>query len=193
MLLAELLLVQTKADDVARVWPGLVLRYPTPATMANARRETLIRLLQPLGLQRQRARALKTLARNLVVCHDGKIPRSIEGLLSLPHVGLYVAAAVACFGFNECVPIVDVNVIRVMDRITGIQGIRELRRRPDVWRLAWALLPRTNTTSHNYGLLDFAAIVCTPKAPRCGACGLRSICTYGLQQQSAQSTRCKGS
>ena len=181
LLVAELLLVQTKADDVAHVWPKLISRYRTPARLARARPETLIRLLRPLGLQRQRARGLVEAARALLDAKGGEMPQTVDQLLALPHVGLYAATAVASFGFHRRVPIVDANVVRVFDRITGVQGNRELRRRGDVWGLAWAILPRTNAHLHNYGLLDFAATICMPRAPRCGACNLCPICTYGQQ------------
>ena len=179
LLVAELLLVQTKAEDVARLWPLLTRRYCDPLSLAHARESTLISFLQPLGLQRQRACALKAASRALVDLYGGEVPKTVEELLAIPHVGLYVATAVACFAFGDRVPIVDANVIRVFDRITGRQGVRELRRRFDVWQLAWAALPRTHAIAHNYGLLDFAAQTCTSRAPRCARCGLVSICTFG--------------
>lgn len=186
LLLAELLLVQTKAEDVARVWPTLVRRYPDPWCLSRVRQSTLIRLLRPLGLQRQRARALKAVSVALIHSYEGEVPRTVDELLTLPHVGLYVATAVACFGCGSRVPIVDVNVIRVFDRITGTKGVHELRRRFDVWQLAWAALPRVNARSHNYGLLDFAAQTCTSRAPCCAHCDLVSICSFGQEQLRAQ-------
>src|SRR5581483_3904133 len=63
LLTAEMLLVQTKAEDVARVWPTLMKRYPSPERLARAQALALSRLLQPLGLQNQRARALKAMSR----------------------------------------------------------------------------------------------------------------------------------
>ena len=187
LLLAELLLVQTKAEDVARLWPQLIRRYRTPARIAAASPNALVQLLRPLGLQRQRGRALTRVARVLVDNYASKIPRTVECLLSLPHVGLYVATAVACFAFHRRVPIVDANVVRVLDRITGVHGVHELRRRLDVWKLAWALLPRKAAALHNYGLLDFAAMTCTSRAPRCSTCNLVSICAYGQRQLSSAS------
>jgi len=182
LLVAELLLVQTKAEDVARAWLPLMLRYPDALHLARARQNTLIRLLEPLGLHRQRSRALKSVSRALMDLYGGEVPKTVEKLLTLPHVGLYVASAVACFGFGRRVPIVDANVIRVFDRITGTHGIRELRRRFDVWQLAWAALPRAHAKSHNYGLLDFAAQTCTSRAPCCASCGLVSICAFGKKK-----------
>jgi len=182
LLVAELLLVQTKAENVARVWLQLMRRYPDVLHLARARQNTLIRLLEPLGLHRQRSRALKSVSRALIDLCGGEVPKTVDELLALPHVGLYVATAVACFGFGSRVPIVDSNVIRVFDRITGTQGIGELRRRFDVWQLAWAALPRVHAKSHNYGLLDFAAQTCTARAPCCAGCGLVSICAFGQKE-----------
>jgi len=182
LLVAELLLVQTKAENVARVWLQFMRRYPDVLHLARARQNTLIRLLEPLGLHRQRSRALKSVSRALIDLCGGEVPKTVDKLLTLPHVGLYVATAVACFGFGRRVPIVDANVIRVFDRITGTHGIHELRRRFDVWQLAWAALPRSNAKSHNYGLLDFAAQTCTSRAPRCAGCGLVSICAFGQKK-----------
>lgn len=191
LLIAELLLAQTKAEDVAKIWPQLVSRYGTPASLAEAPLDSLISLLQPLGLHRQRARALINVGR--AICDAGEVPNSVDRLLTIPHVGLYAATATASFAFHRRVPIVDANVVRVFDRIIGIKGERELRRRGDVWNLAWAILPQKNADLHNYGLLDFAAKICTPRAPRCEQCRLNAMCSYGRSYlRSAQSSIEKG-
>src|SRR5579872_7621893 len=90
LLVAELLLVQTKAEDVARVWPALIRRFPDAQSLSHARQATLIRLLHSLGLQRQRARALKAVSIALIDSSNGAVPKTVEGLLNLPYVGLYV-------------------------------------------------------------------------------------------------------
>lgn len=182
LLLAELLLVQTKAADVATIWPVLIRRYPTTERLAHAPVRSLVNLLRPLGLQNQRANALRNLSRYLAREWAGQLPKTIIGLLSLPHVGLYSAAAVSCFSNRRRVPIVDANIMRVFARIFRLPLMRELRRSRRAWAIAWALLPRRNTAIHNYGLLDFAAAVCTPKAPRCGACQIRAYCAHGRTQ-----------
>jgi A/G-specific adenine glycosylase len=178
LLLAEVLLVQTKADDVAVVWPQLVRKYPTPAALSRARVSSLVRLLMPLGLQNQRAKSLVTISRALIRDFGGRVPRSTEALLSIPHLGLYTAAAVGCFAFGERLPIVDANVLRVLGRIHGIEAVADLRRSPEIWSLAWKLLPEKNCRDHNYGILDFAATVCTAKRPLCGSCRLNGSCAF---------------
>src|SRR5579872_4779678 len=61
LLLAEVLLVQTKAEDVAVVWPELVRKYPTPTALSGESARSLVKLLRPLGLQNQRAKSLVTI------------------------------------------------------------------------------------------------------------------------------------
>jgi A/G-specific adenine glycosylase len=184
LLLAELLLVQTKAPDVAAIWPTLIERYPTPDRLSRAVFRSLVSFLRPLGLQRQRANALRDLGRHLVRECDGQVPSAVVDLLSLPHVGLYTATAVNCFAYGGRVPIVDANVLRVFGRIFGIPSRIELRRNRKAWATAWAVLPRQRVALHNYGLLDFAAQVCTPTAPKCGACHIRDFCCYGMSRIS---------
>ena len=184
LLIAELLLVQTKAEDVARVWPLLVKRYQQPKDLAGAKRSDLKTLLRPLGLQNKRAKALQMIARALVERHLSEVPHDMAQLLSLPHVGLYTAAAVASFCFDKRVPIVDTNVLRVLGRITGGKMYQDIRRAKKIWALAWSALPVKNVKLHNYGILDFAAQVCT-RHPSCSRCPLQRKCAFGKAQSSS--------
>lgn len=179
LLVAEILLKQTKANDVVPIWMGLSDRYPTPASLARARKAPLLRLLRPLGLQCQRSVALTSMAKAIVSEFSGRVPREIDDLLRLPYVGLYSACALASFCHGARVPIVDANILRVLGRLTGDDFGRDLRRNHHVWALAWAILPRERFVAHNYGLLDFSALVCTARNPACTRCALRLRCGYG--------------
>lgn len=179
LLVAEILLKQTKATDVVAVWLSITRRYPTSSALAQARGPSLLRFLKPLGLQRQRFVALTSMARAIDEAFSGKVPKEIDNLLALPYVGLYSACAVACFFYGTRVPIVDANVLRVLSRLTGDDYGRDLRRNHDVWSLAWAILPRECFAAHNYGLLDFSALLCTARSPECPRCPLRQRCVYG--------------
>jgi DNA (cytosine-5)-methyltransferase 1 len=181
LLVAEVLLVQTKAEDVARIWPLLIKKCPVPRALATAKTSVLRNLLRPLGLQNQRAEALHSISRALLKRHKGCVPRTVVELLSLPHVGLYTATAVASFCFGAKVPIVDTNVLRVLGRIEGIRSAQDLRRSKEIWRLAWSVLPEEKVDLHNYGILDFAATVCT-RDPDCSHCPLRRKCKFGQER-----------
>ncbi len=178
LLVAETLLKQTKANDVVSVWLDLSGKYPTPGRLARAQKATLLRFLKPLGLQRQRCVALTSMAKGIVSEFSGRVPKELDKLLELPYVGLYSACALSCFNYGARVPIVDANILRLLGRLTGDDFGRDLRRNHHVWALAWAILPRERFVAHNYGLLDFSAIVCKARNPECTLCVLRLRCAY---------------
>jgi A/G-specific adenine glycosylase len=182
LMVAEILLVQTKAEDVAKVWPTLIATFPTPERLAGAHTKKLRRLLRPLGLQEQRTRALRKMSKDLVKRFKGQVPRAIPELLSIPYVGLYVACALASFKFKQRAPIVDANVMRVLGRLKGLGAKKDLRRSPEIWRIAWEILPKRAIAEHNYGLLDFAAQICKSRTPQCFSCSLNATCVYAQME-----------
>jgi A/G-specific adenine glycosylase len=193
LLIAEILLKQTKAEDVSSIWQAIIKRYKTPYSLAHAKLHYLSTMIHPLGLHKQRARALKDAAENLTASFAGKVPHNLKDLLSLPHIGLYTACAIGCFKFGQRLPIVDANVLRVFSRITGQNLGRDLRRNREVWSLAWSILPKSNVHLHNYGMLDFAAIICTARRPLCKSCPLREVCIYGRSAGTACLSLASGS
>jgi len=179
ILVAEMLLHQTRAEQVAAIWPELMDRYPAPSDMAHADPGELYALLVPLGLGRQRVEALISASAALVTRHHGKVPKSLEALATIPHLGLYAANATACFAYGKRVPVVDANVLRVFSRLFGETYSPDNRRAPIAWeRATSALPPRGPVREHNYGLLDFAALICKAGPPRCHECQLNSVCTW---------------
>lgn len=176
IVIAEVLLRQTRAEMVAGVWPALMKRYPDAPTLTDADPQVLFSLVSPLGFGNQRSQALLGLARQLTLLK--KLPSEIEQLIELPHIGLYSAHAVACFAFGQRVPVVDLNVIRVVSRVAGIDPPRDIRRAPRIWDLAWSMLPEKHVVEHNFGLLDFSATVCKPRGPRCADCQIASQCAF---------------
>ena len=176
ILVAEVLLKQTRAEMVATIWPTLVRTYPSAVDLASADPEALYRQVSCLGFGHQRTAALHQLSVALV--EVGEIPSRPEDLMDLPHVGIYSAHAVACFAFGGRVPVVDLSIVRVLSRLAGIEAPSDIRRAPKVWEIAWSLLPGKEIKEHNYGLLDFAASMCKARSPRCGECPVTSICAY---------------
>lgn len=144
----------------------------------------LYSLLSPLGFGNQRTEAIQMVSKALIVEHHGKVPRSVEKPLSLPHVGLYSAHAVACFAYGRRVPVVEVNVIRVFSRLTGQFLPPDNRRAKAAWDLAWQILPQRHVRAHNYGLLDFSAQICVPRTPHISICPLSPFCAEAQQRQA---------
>lgn len=176
VLLAEVLLKQTRAEMVAMVWPTLVQTYPSTADLESADPEVLFRHISRLGFGRQRTVALRELS--AAINNAGSLPSQPADLMKLPYVGIYSAHAVACFAFGRRVPVVDLSIVRVLARIAGIELASDIRRAPEIWDIAWSLLPDREVKEHNYGLLDFAADMCRSKFPRCDECLLAPCCEY---------------
>lgn len=176
LLVAEILLKQTRAEMVAKVWPSIVSRYSNADEMASAIPSELFDMIKVLGFGNQRVQALINVASS--IAQLGEIPTQPEDLSRLPYVGIYTAHAVACFSFGQRVPVVDLSIVRVISRLWGIKQPSDIRRAKEIWDVAWSLLPQQHFKEHNYGLLDFAALVCKPRSPRCNLCSLVTICTY---------------
>ncbi len=177
ILVAEILLKQTHAGKVAKVWPSLIAQYPNAVEMAAADPDELFGYISELGFGNQRTGAL--IALSSAIRQTGEpIPANPKDLMKLPYVGVYTAHAVACFAYGQRFPIVDLSVVRAISRIAGIQSPKDIRRAAEVWDIAWAILPRRRFKEHNYGLLDFAAAVCKPRSPDCNECPIATKCVY---------------
>ncbi len=178
VLMAEMMLRRTRADQVVRVYNSFIERYADPRSLADAEPAEVAEVLYSLGLA-WRVPAFRQLARILVERYDGEVPASYEALISLPGVGDYVASAVCCFVFEQPVIIADTNTVRVAGRIFDIPTHAESRRRRPVRELLEAILDQKAPATHNYALLDLAALVCTPESPACHLCPVARHCRTG--------------
>lgn len=120
-LVTEMLLRQTKAGAVAKLWESFLREYPDAHTLARANRDNLVSQIEILGFGNQRASALIEAANWLAAHHEGQVPRTLEELLKIPHIGNYAARAILCFAFGQRVEIVDVNILRFFARYYGLQ------------------------------------------------------------------------
>jgi len=178
ILIAEMLLRKTRAENVVEVYRSLIRDYPNPKALAGADTRTLEKTLRPLGLFKLRAKAMKGLSKNLVLNHHAHVPKDYGGLMALPHVGRYAANATLCFAFGERAPIVDANVQRIYSRIFGLKKSTEIHRAEHLWNFASKILPKKAFRDYNLALLDFAAKICKPNKPVCHVCFSRDMCRY---------------
>lgn len=183
-MVTEMLLRQTRAEGVAKLWGKFFEQYPDASTLARAGRRRLLSQIEILGFGNQRAEALAHASEYLVRFHGGQVPDTLEELLKVPHIGNYAARAILCFAFNRPVEIVDVNILRFFSRYHGIEVKPDIRRNPGIWTLAREALPRgrKKVQQHNYGMLDFTAVICKSGRPRCEICPLSSSCKWGIIQ-----------
>jgi A/G-specific adenine glycosylase len=185
VLIAEMMLQRTKADQVVPVYKQFFLRFKTPSDVATAKMRILSQILYPLGLQ-WRIKQFKKVSQAILEYSGGRVPESRDEISTLPGVGDYVAGIVLSIAFNKQEWIVDSNVVRVFKRFFGISTSKEGRRDKHVVHLAKIYAACKGPRKANLALLDFAALVCTPKKPKHERCPVSHEC-YHFQEE------CKGS
>lgn len=180
-LITEMLLRQTDAPSVAKIWHNFFEKFPDVFTLARARKDVLLRRVQMLGFGNQRTAAIKGAASWLVEHHQGQIPNDLEELLRIPHVGHYAAHAVMCFAFGKRIEIVDVNVQRFFARYYGLAVKPDTRQNKWLWEIVRQVVPGRGERAkqHNFGLLDFTAQICKAARPLCETCPLSTFCELG--------------
>jgi len=171
-IVAEKLLQQTRAEQAARVFTKLMGLWPTPCSLAGAGVDELEGLLKPLGFYRFRARELIAIAGAL--CNEEVTTEaSIE---KLPGVGNYIKAAILIHAFGKGIVAVDTNVSRFLARtLWGKNSLTkaEIKELGDSLRIVGM-----DARKLNYALIDFSALVCKLKSPRCSACVVSHLCQY---------------
>ena len=179
VLVSEFMLQQT---PVARVIPRLeewLARWPTPADLAAVPPGDAVRAWDRLGYPR---RALNLHAASVAITerHGGVVPSDVDELLALPGVGPYTARAVAAFAYGVRVPVVDVNVRRVLAR--AVRGVGEPgpARVTEELALMESLLPEDPHRARltNAGTMELGQTVCTARAPDCAVCPIADACAW---------------
>jgi A/G-specific adenine glycosylase len=180
VLVSEIMLQQTPVSRVEPAWRDWLRRWPTPAALAAATPGDAVRAWGSLGYPR-RALRLHEAATAIVHDHDGQVPAEVDALRRLPGVGGYTAAAVASFAFRQRHAVLDTNVRRVLGRVFG--GVEYPRTGGPCAaerRLAEALLPARATDAARWAVasMEFGALICTARAPRCGECPIVAACAW---------------
>lgn len=175
ILVSEIMLQQTRVAVVEERYKMFVRRFPTVAALARSREQTVLAAWSGLGYYR-RARALHRAAREIV--SQGAFPGCAAGLIDLPGVGRYTAAAVASIAFGEAVAVVDGNVKRVLDRVFHAASPCETRLSPEqYWELAAQLLDKRRAGDFNQAMMELGALVCLPEQPLCQKCPVSKLCS----------------
>ena len=172
--IAEVLLQRTKADTIAKFYPDFIKDFPNWRALVNGETQRLEDYLRPVGLYRQRAKRLMRLA-NEMVKRNNKLPKDRAELESIPFMGQYIANAVELVIFNQPSPLVDVNMARVLERFFGPRKMADIRYDSYLQELALRIVNHNETKSINWGILDFAALICKPK-PLCSICPMAKKC-----------------
>lgn len=172
--LSEVMLQQTTVPHAAPYFERFTTRWPTVLDLAAAPDADLMAAWAGLGYY-ARARNLLACARAVAGDHGGVFPDTEAGLLALPGVGAYTAAAVAAVAFDRAANVVDGNVERVVARLFAVE-IPVPKARPELRRLAAGLVADDRPGDWAQALMDLGSTVCRPKSPLCPTCPISAWC-----------------
>jgi A/G-specific adenine glycosylase len=185
ILVSEVMLQQTQVERVLRYYRRFLREYPRVQDLAAARPAAVRESWDGLGYY-ARVRNLHATARTIVRKYKGRFPRRVEELEDLPGIGRYTAGAVASFAYEQPAPILDTNVRRVLDRFFVLRrGSTPTATERRLWGLAEAVIPNGNAWTMNQALMDFGAMVCTARNPKCPRCPVGSLCAFCQRGKSA--------
>jgi A/G-specific adenine glycosylase len=174
--ISEVMLQQTQVSTVTPYYRHFLRRFPTVRRLASAPLGAVLEAWAGLGYYR-RARMLHAAAAEVVREHAGRVPADPESFGRLPGVGRYTLGAVLSIAFGQSLPVLDGNVARVFSRWFGLSlSVRDSAAARKLWTLAEALLPMRDPGDWNQALMELGAVVCLPRAPRCGECPVATRC-----------------
>lgn len=186
VLIATLLSARTQDATTLAASTRLFKVARTPRTMARLPVKQIERLIYPVSFYRHKARHVKATSRRLVDAYGGRVPTTMEELLTLPGVGRKTANLVLILAFksrrNICV---DTHVHRIANRLGWIRT-----RTPAETELAlYAAADQRWWASINLYLVTWGQNVCRPVYPRCGSCVLTDWCPRVGVTKVSTSTR----
>jgi A/G-specific adenine glycosylase len=168
------MLQQTTTPHATPYFLVFTARWPGVSDLAAADDADVMAAWAGLGYY-ARARNLLTCARAVAGEHGGVFPDTEAGLLTLPGVGAYTAAAIAAIAFDRPANVVDGNVERVMARLFAVETPLPAAK-PELKRLAGTLVADDRPGDWAQALMDLGATVCRPGRPLCERCPLTSWC-----------------
>ena len=183
VLIAEIMLRRTKADQVKPVYTALFDRYPSVESLAGASDEQLERILYPLGLK-WRSPAFKLVAREIREKYNCRVPETREKLTGLLGVGDYVAGAVLTIAYEKPEWMVDSNIVRLFKRYFGVDTSKEGRRDKHIIEMAKTYVRGEDPRGATLALVDFPALICTPINPKCQICPVETNCKFHLENST---------
>jgi len=179
VLVSEVLLHRTKANQVVPVYKELVERFKTIKELSGSSLEEIVKINQSNGL-RWRSESLHRMAQEIVQKYTGKIPSEKSELESLPGISHYIASAVRCFAFGYPEVLLDTNTVRILGRVFGTKVVDSSRRSKLFSNLYSNIIDRNQPREFNYAMIDLGALVCTPRNPRHHHCPVNEMCEYAF-------------
>ena len=172
VLVSTILSLRTKDEVTLAASKRLLEKAGTPNLLIAMKEEKIAKLIYPVGFYRNKSSSLKRIAAILLDQYDGKVPASMEDLLSLPGVGRKTANLVLAESFDINALCVDIHVHRISNRCGWLSS-----RNPDETEtILRKILPVKYWKRINYLLVQYGQNLCRPVSPFCSHCVIYKQC-----------------
>lgn len=173
LMIAVRLSAQCTDARVNLVTPALFTAYPTLESLANAEVADIESYIHSCGFYRQKAKDIVEACQMLLSKHNGKVPDTMEKLLSLPGVGRKTANLLLGDLYQEPGSVVcDTHCMRICERL----GLSKGREPEKVEKQLRAILPPEESSDFCHRIVLFGREICTARSPKCGECPLAIYC-----------------
>ena len=173
--MSEVMLQQTQVKTVIPYYNHFVRKYPTIDAVANAEEVSLLKDWEGLGYY-NRIRNFHFASKEVQAKYNSIVPEDPQEFQSLRGVGPYIEGAVMSIAFNHKIAAVDGNVMRVYSRlhrygedISKQKTIKAIKADIESWM-------SDDAGDFNEAMMELGAMICTPKAPKCIICPIKSYC-----------------
>jgi endonuclease-3 len=173
-LVAVILSARARDEQVLDAMQTFFKRFPTVRDLAKAGREEIEAEIDSIGLFRQKAKYLQSMAQDVVDKHDGEIPETMDELVDLAGVGRKTASVVLVSSFNHPAIAVDTHVHRVANRL----GWVDTDRPKQTEKALLEIVPKELWSTINRVFVKFGRYVCDSQSPRCWMCPFQEYCEY---------------
>lgn len=173
LLVATILSAQCTDERVNMVTPSLFARFPDAEAMGGAHPTELEGIIRSTGFYRNKAKSIRGAARRIAEAYGGKVPGTMEELLTLPGVARKTANVVLGVGYGVADGIVvDTHVDRLAHRL----GLSRGKTPEQVERDLMKIVPRAEWIDFAHLMIFHGRRICAARKPRCGICPVQTLC-----------------
>jgi endonuclease III len=173
LLVATILSAQCTDARVNMVTPALFKKFPTPTDFAHAPLVEIEEQIRSTGFYHNKAKSLNGAARKLTAEFGGKVPQTMDELLTLPGVARKTANVVLGVAFGKAVGVVvDTHVLRLSRRLELTQATEPIQVEKDLMKI----IPQDHWIAFSHEMIHHGRQVCIARKPRCADCTLEPLC-----------------
>jgi len=175
MVIAVMLSAQCTDERVNKVTPILFEKYSTPETLANIPQAELEEIIKPCGFYKNKAKNIIECSKKILSSFNGKVPQTMEELVTLAGVGRKSANVIMLEAFEKPSGIaVDTHVKRLSNRIGLSSNTNPLKIEQDLIKI----FPKRYLKDINHLFIWHGRNCCMARKPKCSICAINSYCKY---------------